>query len=90
MTEQSVGFAIGRHRRRIDEIDTEIVALLNKRAIESLSIRALKASKQMDVHDPRREEEILERIARCNEGPFTDEGLQAVYELILKLSKEIP
>ena len=90
MTEQSVSFAIDRHRGHIDAIDREIVALLNKRAIESLSVRALKASKQMDVFDPKREEEIFDSLVQCNRGPFSDDGLKAIYALILKLSKEIP
>ena len=90
MSNASVELAIDRYREQIDAIDKEIVALLNKRAIQSLSIRALKSCKQIELYDSGREEEIFEHLAKRNKGPYTDENLRAIYELILKLNKELP
>ena len=82
--------AIDEHRVRIDEIDRKIVPLLNARAEMSLAIRALKPGAQMALYDPKREEEIFERVALCNAGPLFNDDLKAIYEVILKVSKEMP
>ncbi|MDR3307920.1 MAG: chorismate mutase [Coriobacteriales bacterium] len=80
---------IAEHRVRIDEIDGRIVALLNERAREALAIRALKPQAQLGLFDPRREEEICERVASLNEGPLYSDDLRAIYGVILKVSKEM-
>ena len=61
---------IEEHRGQIDEIDARIVELLNERAMHSLQIRDLKPSARMGLYDPRREEEILQRIGKYNNGPL--------------------
>ncbi|MEC4272853.1 chorismate mutase [Adlercreutzia sp. R25] len=81
---------IEKHREKIDEIDRQLVALLNKRASHSLVIRGLKPDAHMGLYDARREEEIFEKIASYNEGPLYNEYLRAIYETILRVSKETP
>ncbi len=80
---------IEEHRARIDSLDEQIVDLLNKRAEQSLAIRALKPSAQMGLYDPRREEEILERLDTLNDGPMYGDDLREIYRTILKVMKEI-
>lgn len=90
MSEQNPAYlSIEEHRANIDTIDEQIVGLLNQRAAESLAIRALKPQAQMGLYDPRREEEIFERIASFNEGPLYNEDLRAVYSALLKVMKEM-
>lgn len=56
MPEESKSLAeIEAHRAKIDEIDQQIVALLNKRAGHSLVIRGLKPGARMGLYDPKRE-----------------------------------
>ncbi|MCH4184320.1 MAG: chorismate mutase [Eggerthellaceae bacterium] len=81
---------IQQHRERIDEIDQKLVALLNERAKHSLAIRALKPGAHMGLYDPKREEEIFERIYRYNDGPMYNDNLREIYEGILKVMKEMP
>ncbi len=81
---------IEKHREKIDEIDRQLVALLNKRASHSLVIRGLKPDAHMGLYDARREEEIFAKIASYNEGPLYNEYLRAIYETILRVSKETP
>ncbi|MEE0344161.1 MAG: chorismate mutase, partial [Eggerthellaceae bacterium] len=63
MPEQNEAFKqIEQYRAKIDEVDQKLVALLNERAGYSLDIRALKPDAHMGLYDPKREEEIFERI----------------------------
>lgn len=81
---------IEEHRAEIDEIDRKIVALLNERAMHSLQIRDLKPGARMGLYDPRREEEILQKVGKFNEGPLYSEHLREIYTTILKVMKEAP
>ncbi|MDR3053137.1 MAG: chorismate mutase [Coriobacteriales bacterium] len=81
--------SIEEHRQRIDSIDAQIVDLLNQRATEALAIRSLKPSAQLGLFDPRREEEIFERLAQVNNGPLYGDDLRTIYSVILKVSKEM-
>ena len=57
MSERDSSLAeIQEHRAKIDEIDQQIVALLNKRAGHSLVIRGLKPGAHLGLYDAKREE----------------------------------
>ena len=81
---------IEEHRKSIDEIDEQIVELLNNRAMHSLQIRDLKPGANMGLYDPRREEEILQKVGQFNAGPLYSEHLREIYTTILKVMKEAP
>jgi len=81
--------SIQAHRDQIDALDEKIVALLNERAAHSLAIRALKPDAQLGLFDPKREEEIFERIGEYNQGPLYRDDLQTIYAAILRVSKEM-
>ena len=81
---------IEEHRGAIDEIDEQIVELLNNRAMHSLQIRDLKPGANMGLYDPRREEEILQKVGQFNAGPLYSEHLREIYTTILKVMKEAP
>lgn len=80
---------IDKHRAVIDSLDEQIVALLNKRAEQSLAIRALKPSAKMGLYDPKREEEIFERLEGFNDGPMYNDDIREIYATVLKVMKEI-
>jgi chorismate mutase len=81
--------SIDEHRERIDELDERIVALLNERQQEALAIRALKPEAKMGLFDPKREEQIFERVEQLSQGPLYGEDLRAIYGTILRVSKEM-
>lgn len=87
--EQNAEIEIGKHRAVIDSLDEQIIALLNKRAAESLAIRALKPAAQMGLYDPKREEEIFVRLEDLNDGPMYNDDVREIYATILKVMKEI-
>ena len=91
MSDESSSLAeIQEHRAKIDEIDRQIVALLNKRAGHSLVIRGLKPGAHLGLYDPKREEEFFAKLNGYNEGPLYNENLREIYASILKVMKETP
>lgn len=76
-------------RQEIDELDAQLVSLLNRRAEKSLAIRALKPGAQMGLYDPKREEEIFERVSAVNQGPLYSDDIRSIYTTILRVSKEM-
>jgi len=86
---QDVKVSIEELRAQIDGIDEELVYLLNKRAQRSLEIRALKPKARMGLYDPRREEEIFDRVSELNPGPLYSDDLKAIFATILRVSKEM-
>jgi chorismate mutase / prephenate dehydratase len=84
---------LNRLRKRIDELDKDIVSLLNKRATLTMDIGQAKKSAGKSVYCPDREREILRRLAFLNNGPLKPEALEAIYREImsssLSLEKEL-
>lgn len=73
-------------RKEIDDIDSEILRLLNRRAEIVIEIGKVKKNEKVEFHSPEREREILERLEKNNPGPFPNEALRAVYREILSAS----
>jgi 3-deoxy-7-phosphoheptulonate synthase/chorismate mutase len=70
-------------RVRVDEVDRELIRNLNERARIVQEIVAIKAEAGKPLFDPRREEEILRKVAEENEGPIYDSSIREIFELIL-------
>ena len=76
-------------RRKIDEIDTQLVQLLNERSKCAIEIGKIKHDLNLRVYDPEREREILRRIKETNDGPLDDEGLQRLFERVIDECRRI-
>jgi monofunctional chorismate mutase len=76
-------------RRKIDAIDTEILILLKRRAEVSREIGAMKMSAGLPVIDQRREDDIIRRLARENDGAMGDSVVIGIYKAILRESRRI-
>ena len=82
MSERDSSLAeIQEHRAKIDEIDKQIVALLNKRAGHSLVIRGLKPGAHLGLYDAKREEEIFAKVSSYNDFSFYDTTTTEIYTL---------
>lgn len=79
-------------RKKIDEIDLNILKLLNERAEIAILIGKEKLKLKSNFHAPDREREIINRLSRANKGKFSNDSLKAVYREILSatLSLEKP
>ena len=71
-------------RKRIDEIDKRLVALLNERAECAIEIGKIKREKGMKIFNPDREKNILERIKQFNNGPLDDKAFMKLFESIIE------
>src|SRR5918998_4445301 len=76
-------------RGRVDEVDRELIRILNERARIVQEIVAIKAEAGKPLFDPRREEEILRKVADENEGPIYDTSLREIFELILHRIRDL-
>ncbi len=74
---------LNKHRKRIDEIDEELIRLLNERIRCALEIGSLKKQSNQEVYSPAREREVLERVQSLNAGPIQDQSVQAIYREIM-------
>ena len=73
-------------RRKINAIDDKIVKLLNDRAKTSQEIGRIKTESKKSIYSPEREKEVLERLKQLNQGPMTQEGVEAIYREIMSSS----
>lgn len=90
MDKREAKAAIAIHRESIDSIDTQLLELLNRRAAHALAIRRLKPEASCALYDPKREQQILDRLCAANQGPLYAQNIQEIYASILKVMKEVP
>lgn len=70
-------------RRRIDELDQQLVKLLNERSKCALEIGKLKQDANIPLYQPDRENEVLSNAERNNKGPLTDAAIRRLFERII-------
>lgn len=76
-------------RDRVDEVDRELIRALNERARIVQEIMAIKSEAGTSIYDPKREEEILQRVVEMNPGPIYDSSMRDIYELILHRIRDL-
>ncbi len=76
-------------RKKIDELDSRLVELLNERAQAACEIGKLKRNTSMPIYEPQREKTIFENVCRVNRGPLPDSELRQVYERIIDVMRNI-
>jgi chorismate mutase len=70
-------------RRRMDEIDKQLVDLLNERCKCALEIGHLKQQSHIPLYQPAREQEVLANAERNNQGPLKDAAIRRLFERII-------
>jgi chorismate mutase len=76
-------------RKKIDELDIEIVRLINQRAEAARAIGELKKTADLPVYEPKREREVFDRVRAANRGPLPDSELLHVYERIIDVMRTL-
>ncbi len=76
-------------RRKIDEVDLQLVQLINQRAQCAREIGRLKRDSAMPIYEPDREKIIFQNIARANAGPLSDVQLRQVYERLVDVMRQL-
>ena len=72
------------YREQINEIDHKLVDLLNERAKIVMKVKKLKQQEDVPLYDARREEELIENIAKYNKGPLYRDNVIQIFESILR------
>ena len=74
-------------REQISATDDAIVNAMNRRLELVAQVKAYKESQGIGFLDHDRERQMLEALVASNPGPLSTEGLRALFEFILDLSK---
>jgi chorismate mutase/prephenate dehydratase len=73
-------------RTQIDAIDTDLLALLNRRADLALEIRKLKKEAGQEIYSPDREEQLLQSLIARSQGRISPESVRAIYREVMSAS----
>ena len=76
-------------RRRIDQIDDQLMKLLNSRSACAVEIGRIKRHIAMPVYQPEREKWILDRVERNNPGPLDSGAVRRVFERVIDESRRL-
>jgi chorismate mutase len=76
-------------RKKIDDLDQQLVDLLSARARAAHEIGRLKRDAGMPIYEPDREQAVLRHIAEANPGPLSDRELVSIYERIMDIMRLI-
>lgn len=76
-------------RRRIDELDEQLVTLLSERAACALEIGRLKQVLAMEIYQPARERAVLAHVRAINPGPLDGDAVARLFERIIDEARRL-
>jgi len=79
-------------RRRVDELDEQLVTLLNARAACALEIGLEKEALGLEMYQPQREADVLRHVraaSRARGGPLDDEAIARLFERIIDEARRL-
>ena len=76
-------------RRKIDDIDRQLVQLLNERSRCVVEIGRIKNASGEALYQPDRERQVLDAAARMNPGPLPDAAIRRLFERILDEARSV-
>jgi chorismate mutase len=74
-------------RKKINLHDQKLLSLLNHRLGIALEIGKIKKEMGEKSYDPKRENEVLEKLKRRNKGPLKEEDLKKIFRTIMKVCR---
>ncbi|MGB9205640.1 MAG: chorismate mutase [Terriglobales bacterium] len=76
-------------RKKIDDMDRRLVALLNERAAAAVEIGRLKRNTSLPVYEPERERVVIANVQQSSSGPLAARDLAQIYERIMDVMRSI-
>ena len=61
---------ISHWRKKIDDLDRQLAALLNERANAAAEIGRLKRHTNLPIYEPEREKEVIANVQKASAGPL--------------------
>ena len=80
---------IAEWRKKIDEIDEQIVELISQRAHAARAIGELKRNSDLPVYEPQREQQVFDHVRSANKGPLDNAEMLHVYERIMDVMRTL-
>jgi chorismate mutase len=76
-------------RKRIDELDEQLVRLLSARAACALEVGRAKKAAGVEIYQPTREAEVLAHVAGVNRGPLDNGAIRRLFERIIDEARRL-
>jgi chorismate mutase len=76
-------------RKKIDELDRQLVDLLSQRAQVAHEIGRVKRARSLPIYEPDREQAVFQNVQGVNKGPLPDRDLVAIFERIMDMMRKI-
>ena len=76
-------------RKRIDEVDQQLLKLLNERSRCAVEIGHIKKRMKLPAWQPEREMEILRNVVKSNLGPLDDGAIRRLFERIIDEARSL-
>jgi len=76
-------------RKKIDDLDMQIVKLISERAAAAQQIGKLKQGLMLPVYEPDREKFVFDNVRETNPGPLPDSEMQHIYERIIDVMRTL-
>src|ERR1700745_336996 len=76
-------------RKKIDELDCKLVALISERAKAAIAIGKLKRDTSLPIYEPDRERIVFENVQNGNPGPLPGRDLVRIYERIIDVMRNV-
>ena len=84
MTQAEAQELLAECRRKIDALDLELRALLNRRAGIVDDVVRAKEALVMPVYEAAREQDVVRKVTTGNPGPLSDEAFRHIFETIMR------
>jgi chorismate mutase len=76
-------------RKKIDELDEQIVKLISERAAAAVAIGKLKQETAAPIYEPNREHVVFAHVREVNPGPLSGVQVQDIYERIMDVMRAL-
>ncbi len=76
-------------RKKIDDLDEQIVHMISQRAQAAKAIGDLKRETSLPVYEPQREQDVFAHVKAVNPGPLADAEIMHVYERIIDVMRTL-
>ncbi|HEX9974406.1 MAG TPA: chorismate mutase [bacterium] len=81
--------SLAQFREEIDNLDKSIIKLVNDRAKVSLKILQEKQKLNLQIYDPQREEQVLQKVMQENNGPLSADQIKSIFKIIIESCRNV-